>query len=148
MDKPRKTIIAIVSFLLIFLWGYASLSKLLNYEQTKIQMLNQVFPLGIERIFAWLIPIVELITSLLILINKTHRIGIIISFILLFSFTMYITGGLLHLYRRLPCSCGGVLGHIPWGWHLLFNIFFLIINSIAMWIDAKERRSGGSVDSN
>jgi hypothetical protein len=136
----RKAIASFSSFLLIILWVYASSSKLLNYEQTRIQMLNQVFPRDIERIFSWLIPTAELITGLMIIFNKTHLLGLFASFILLLCFSTYITGGLFHWYHRLPCSCGGVLGHIPWGWHLIFNIAFLIINAIALRLNFNERR--------
>ncbi|WP_407637172.1 MauE/DoxX family redox-associated membrane protein [Daejeonella oryzae] len=53
----------VISSILIFLWVYASLSKLLNFEQNRSQMLEQVFPVAISEILSWAVPLAELGTA-------------------------------------------------------------------------------------
>lgn len=128
-------------FLLILLWIYASLSKLINYQLARHQMLNQVFPHTAALILTWLVPVAELITGLLLCFPKSVGIGLRISLFLLSIFTAYILGGLLHFYPRMPCSCGGVIQSLSWEWHLAFNLFFLGLNFIAIIQTNKKRRS-------
>jgi uncharacterized membrane protein YphA (DoxX/SURF4 family) len=118
--------------LLIILWVYAALTKLLDFEIARGQMINQIFPERSALVLAWLVPLTELITSVLLLIPRTVFYGLWISFCLLFIFTLYILLGLLDLYPRMPCSCGGVLSSLSWQAHLVFNLFFLVLTLIAI----------------
>jgi putative oxidoreductase len=136
----KQTIYQVLVFLLILLWTYSSLSKLINYNLSRNQMLNQVFPRSIALVLTWLIPSIELITALLLSIPTTSKAGLANSFTLLSIFTLYILGGVLHFYARVPCSCGGVIRHLSWEWHLIFNLFFLGLNLYALILNNQERR--------
>lgn len=140
MKAPKNIIINILQFLLVLLWTYASMVKLFDFETARNEMLNQVFPEGLANIFAWLVPLTEIFTAVLILFPGTAYSGYWISLLLLVSFTLYILFGLLHFYSRMPCSCGGIISQLSWGQHLLFNLFFITISLTAIIIYSKERK--------
>lgn len=139
MKNAGKYFTQFTVFLLILLWVYASLVKLFDFDIAKGEMLNQVFPDNIALVLVWLIPAIELMTAILILVPRTTYLGYWSSFILLFSFTLYILFGLLNFYKRMPCSCGGVINQLSWGQHLVFNLFFLALTLIAIINHYKER---------
>jgi len=117
--------IEIICFLLILLFVYAALSKLFDYSSFKYQVHISPFLSSFSN-FAWIIPAVELMTTVLLIFNTWRMIGLYASFFIMLSFTVYITLMLLFA-EHLPCSCGGVLRKLSWPQHLVFNIFFLNI---------------------
>lgn len=129
-----------VTFTLILLWVYAAVSKLIDYPMTKAEMLNQVFPDPVALLLAWAVPSVELLTALLLVIPRTVHIGHVVSFGLLLCFSIYIALGLLNVYSRMPCTCGGIISQMTWGQHLAFNLFFLGLTLVTIIIYRRERR--------
>jgi len=117
--------IEIICFLLILLFVYAALSKLFDYSSFKYQVHLSPFVSSFSN-FAWIIPAVELMTTVLLIFNTWRMIGLFASFFMMLSFTVYITL-MLVFAKHLPCSCGGVLRILSWPQHLVFNIFFLIL---------------------
>ncbi|MFA6082773.1 MauE/DoxX family redox-associated membrane protein [Mucilaginibacter sp.] len=134
--------LAVIEFFLILLWVYAALSKLLTFEEFKGQMHNQTFPLWVANTLIYALPEVELIAAASLVFDKTRLAGLIISFILMALFTGYISLVLLGYWERFPCSCGGILKHMGWKTHLIFNISVLALISIAIKLFTKERRTG------
>jgi hypothetical protein len=121
----KTLLIKLISSILIFLWVYAACSKLLDPDQSRVQMMNQVFPAFINRILLWAIPFIELFAAGLLLFPGSRRAGLILSAILLLLFTGYIVLVLLNVFDRIPCSCGGIISKLDWGEHLVFNLVFL-----------------------
>ena len=142
----RHKILSIISSLLILLWTYASLSKLLDYEQSRSEMQNQVFSMGFAQVLTWLVPLVELGTALLLCFGRTLKTGLYISTVLLFSFTGYIILVMTNVFGRIPCSCGGIIQQLNWNQHMVFNLVFLAIavtgNSIL-----KQTKTGQNAES-
>lgn len=128
----RTSITSIIVALLVVLWVYASLSKLLDFDRSRNQMLNQVFLNSIAKILAWMVPTAELIISVLLLFTKTKLFGLYASAFLLLNFTVYIGLVMSNVFGRIPCSCGGILEKMSWGQHMAFNIFFIAITSMAI----------------
>lgn len=136
MNKPSA--VSLISGLLTFLWVYAAMSKVLNYEQSRMQMMNQVFPATINAILLWVIPITELFIAGLLLFSKSRIAGLILSVILLFLFSGYVLLVMLNVFGRIPCSCGGIISKLSWGQHLVFNLIFLGLALIGfMFFDKK-----------
>lgn len=147
MIKPGKStanlIIAATTVALIFLWVYAAMSKLLNYEQSRLQMMNQVFPDLINRILLWTVPCGELLIAGLLLFHGTRKIGFFLSAILLLLFSGYILLVMFNVFGRIPCSCGGIISKLNWEQHLVFNLVFLALAILGLGIELKERRPNG-----
>ena len=129
----------ITIFLLIGLWSYAGISKLANFSHTELSMAKQIFSPAISQLLSWMIPVTELVTAILLLFPLTQAAGVWISLLLLGSFSAYVFAGWLHLFTRTPCSCGGVLEHMGWGTHLLFNLFFLTLTLVTIFINHKKK---------
>lgn len=141
MNGHIKSIVSAgIRFFLIFLWVYASVSKLADYERSRGEMLNQIFSVWLAEILVWAVPLAELSAAALLLFNKTRLYGLLLSSLLLLSFSVYIALVMLNVFNRLPCSCGGVLNNMSWGMHLLFNLFFLALALCGLFHDFKERR--------
>ncbi|WP_374949829.1 MauE/DoxX family redox-associated membrane protein [Mucilaginibacter sp.] len=139
----RKTVIDIISFLLILLFIYTAMSKILNFNQFKGQMYNQTLSHGLATLLIWTLPGIEILTGLLLLFEKTKPYGFYISILLMTVFTGYIILVLLNYFGRVPCSCGGVIKAMGWKLHLLFNLFFLLLSTCAIFIINRERRLVG-----
>ena len=138
-----KTALDIISFFLIFLFVYAALSKLFDFTQFKGQMYNQTLPHAIATTLVWTLPGIEIITALLLLSDNTKLYGFYLSFILMALFTGYIILVLSNYFGRVPCSCGGVITALGWKTHLVFNLFFLLLSILGIFIINRERRFVG-----
>jgi hypothetical protein len=127
---------------LSLLFAYAACSKLADVQHYRQEMLNQVFPHDFAMLLLWILPPVELAAAAMVASEKFRLAGFRLSLGLMTAFTLYIALVLMHVWKRVPCSCGGVFTHLSWGWHLVLNIFFLLITIIGIYQVRKERRAG------
>lgn len=116
----------IVSFLLILLFSYAAVSKLLQYTTFTFQLRQSPFLSDYADIIVWLLPFSELLAVLLLLLKPTKILGMYFSFGLMFAFTIYIYA-VLHFSPFVPCTCGGLLSQMSWEQHFIFNIVFTLL---------------------
>lgn len=124
----RKIIIEIISSLLILLFLYASVSKWLAFKSFIGDMNNQPFPNWMTPWLVWSIPSLEVIIAILLIFDRTRLAGLYASLVLMGAFTVYTAAVLLHAFRYIPCSCGGVIRRLTWPQHLVFNLFFVGIS--------------------
>lgn len=136
-DILNRAVIA----LLILLWIYSGVSKLIESEETQLQILNQVFPKALSRAILWSISIIEILAAFLLSFRTSRQAGIIISVALMGVFNLYIVAVVQGLFRYTPCSCGGIIANLSWSQHLIFNACFLVLALYALVINLKERRS-------
>jgi hypothetical protein len=125
--KSREIIIQMITISFILLWSYAAFSKLVDLDKSRSEMLNQVFPMWIAEILYWLVPSIEIGLCALLVFTKTRLIGLIGSLILISSFSIYIAITMTGIFGRIPCNCGGILSHMSYGTHLIFNLFFVVL---------------------
>lgn len=139
----KNAFITWTSILLILLWTYASSSKLLNFEGSKIEMGDQVFPLWAGEIMVWLVPAIELAIAGLLIFERTRFKGIVASLGLLLVFTGYIVLIKLNYFGYIPCSCGGVISTLSWEAHFLFNMVFIVLSAMAILAERIKINSEG-----
>lgn len=132
----RSTSIAIISAVLLLLYLYAALSKLVDHE--RFQQALQMSPLFEKRseFVAWALPVSEIIVALLLFIPRWRLKGLYASFILLAVFTFYLVY-VVSFASHLPCTCGGIIQKLSWAQHIFFNIFFMILSLIAICLYIK-----------
>lgn len=130
----RKIITTIVSLLLVTLFTYAAVSKLIDYEKFRFQLGRSPFISEYTSLISWAIPSVELIIASLLIVDKSRIIGLYLSFALMLLFTGYIYA-MLHFSYFIPCSCGGVLASMSWNQHLVFNAVFTLLPLLAIVAD-------------
>jgi len=132
--KHRTVVIHIITGLLILLFTYASVSKLVDLKRFTWQLNNQPFPDFWTPFLIWAIPGIELIISAALMFERTRRIGMWASFALMTTFTIYVLLAVLKIFERVPCSCGGVLEKMGWAMHLYFNIFFTLLSLAGIFL--------------
>jgi putative oxidoreductase len=140
MGRTVKYFRQLTVFLLVLLWVYAAASKLIDFPHFKHEMHNQVFSPFIQDLLIYLLPPAELVIAVMLSYSKTEKFGLYVSALMLTLFTGYIALAKLHFFRRIPCSCGGILEHMGWTAHLIFNSFFLALTIVTVF-GIKERRN-------
>lgn len=143
MKVPRsflKNIPPMVSLLFVLLFVYAGMSKLLDFETFQAQLerfsLFGVFAAWVSRG----VILLELLIAGLLCFGKTRLLGFYLSFFLMLLFTTYIVI-ILNFTANVPCSCGGVLDALGWKEHLIFNVFFMGMALIGIFMEKKQKHS-------
>ncbi len=119
--------------ILAALFAYAGVSKLFDYQTFNIQLSQSPFISNFSHLYSWLLPCIEIITSLGLLFHHSKYYALLVSLFLLSLFTCYIIA-MLHFSYYIPCSCGGVLGFLTWRQHVVFNLFFIGITLTALFL--------------
>lgn len=120
-----------VCSLYILLFVYAAVSKLLDFENFRVQLGQSPILSSYAGWLSWSVPALEIIISLLLWFQKTRLIGLFLAYGLMVLFTAYIFI-ILNYSESVPCSCGGILEKLGWSEHLLFNVAFAAIGIIAV----------------
>lgn len=137
--RNKKLIIEIVVLLLVVLFLYTGVSKLVDFKGFTYELNNQPFPNSFTPLLRWLIPITEIAIVAALLFEKTRLIGLYSSLLLMTLFTIYTALVLFHVFEYVPCSCGGVIKYLTWPQHLLFNLVFVSITFIAIKQHNREK---------
>lgn len=138
----RKITIEIVSSLLILLFVYTAISKLLDY--TSFRQVLSTSPLIGDKaaVTSLALPITEGLVSVLLFIPRTRLWGLYGSLALMTAFTLYLAY-MIYFTPKLPCSCGGVLKQMTWNQHLIFNVFFLLLSIAGIVLQRRHIRKEG-----
>lgn len=124
---PYKSIfIQVICLLYILLFVYAAISKLLDFENFRVQLGQSPLLSAFAGLIVWIVPVLELFIALLIAIKKSRIIGLFAAFSLMIMFTAYIFI-ILNYSSFVPCSCGGILEKMGWNEHFLFNCVFIML---------------------
>lgn len=128
----RKYILQAIKLLLCCTLLYAAMIKGIAFrhfvsEMKKSPILEpyDTFLIGIAVLFF------EIITALLLAFQKTEKYGLYLAFFIMLLFSGY----LFILYTRYPnapCSCGGILGSLPYPVHITFNAVMTILALLAI----------------
>lgn len=111
-----------LSTLLILLWTYTGLDKLIQFTASRKAFLNQTFPAELAEILAYAIPFTELLLALLLLFSVTRWWGYLGSILLLTVFTTYVGLIWVGAFPRVPCNCAGILESLGWAEHFVLNV--------------------------
>jgi putative oxidoreductase len=136
----RGLLIDAIAALLILLFVYTAISKWLDITTFMVQMRMQTLPHGLQTFLIWTLPPIEIITSGFLFFKMTKLAGLYLSAFLMALFTGYVILVLLHVFSRMPCSCGGVLRSMNWEQHLYFNLLFLLLSITGIYLLNRERR--------
>jgi len=120
-----------ISSLLVFLFGYTAISKLLSINLFEAVLEQSPLISSGAAMLAWQIPLVELFIVLLLIFSATRKMGLWVSAILLSFFTVYLCY-MVMFTPQLPCSCGGVISSMSWKGHVLFNLFFIGVTVVGI----------------
>lgn len=140
--KRKEITLQLISILLIILWVYTAMSKLMDVEEFKSQLSRQALIGEFAGTMFWVLPGVELIAAVLLFFTRTRMTGMLLSFILMAAFTGYVGLAVIGYWENIPCSCGGVLNQLGWKDHLWFNLFFLGISGVGLFLIRNKHQRG------
>ena len=127
--------------LLILLWIYAGMDKILRFESSRKAFHNQVFPSELAEILSYAVPGVELLIALLLLFSVTRWWGYLGSVLLLTVFITYVGMIWVGAFPRIPCNCAGILESLGWAEHFWMNLGLIGMAVYGIWM---ERRDDGN----
>ncbi|MDM1496661.1 hypothetical protein HX063_14785 [Myroides odoratimimus] len=132
--------VLIVRYFVVLLFVYAAISKLITFDEFKVQLTQSPLLSMYAGIIAYLVVISELVIAFLLTLRTKRLLGLYLSYGLMVAFTIYIYL-ILNYSDFIPCSCGGVLEKLGWNEHLWFNIItsVLILLSIFYTEDKPKR---------
>jgi len=137
-------LIFVVRLALVGLWVPVAADKLWDLKGFHSVLLRQPIPDWWADMLFWLLPLLELLAAVLIAWRnnrrRTHQ-GMWLSTVLMLGFTLFILFGVLHWYEKRPCGCGSVINGLSWEDHLWFNIVFLLLSGVGIWL-TRARDSG------
>lgn len=133
----NKTLLAVCTFLLLFVFMYTGLSKLLAPGLFRVSLAGQPFPSPVKTIIIYLLPASEILVSVFMLSERTKLFALYAAFILMLSFTIYTLLIVLNVFNHVPCSCGGIIRQLSWSAHLVLNILLTVAASIALIIQKR-----------
>lgn len=123
----------VICFSLIVLFVYASVSKILDYENFRTELGQSPVLSTYAGAAAPVILALELLTALFLSLRQTRKWALLSSFMLMVMFTCYIVI-ILNFSDNIPCSCGGVLQRLGWHDHIIFNIVFVFISAAGYYL--------------
>ncbi|WP_439490208.1 MauE/DoxX family redox-associated membrane protein [Algoriphagus sp.] len=136
MENTEK--IAIPSILLILLWTYTGLDKIIHWETSRKAFHNQTFPAELAEVLAYAVPTVELLIALLLLFSVSRWWGYLSSILLLTVFTTYVGLIWVGAFPRVPCNCAGILESLGWEVHFWLNNVMIVISIIGLYFTKKR----------
>src|SRR5688572_25326102 len=86
----RNVFIELVSLLFVLLFVYAAVSKLLDFENFQVQIEQSPLLSAFAVWISWVVPLLEIIISVLLIIPRTQRIALYMSMSLMTMFSAYI----------------------------------------------------------
>jgi uncharacterized membrane protein YphA (DoxX/SURF4 family) len=127
----KNAVIDTVCLLYILLFAYAAVSKILDYENFRIQLGQSPLLSSFAGIIAWLVPAIEIIIAISLMIVHLRKVSLFLGYLLMCMFTAYIYI-ILHFSSFIPCSCGGILEKLGWTEHLFFNMAYVLLAIIGL----------------
>ena len=128
----------LIPALLVLLFMYTGCSKLFSLSTFTDNMSNQPIPHWLSRPMTVVLPCAEILTAVSLLLEKSHRAGLYSAASLLTIFTVYVAAILLHFFRYVPCSCGGIFKGLSWPVHLCLNLLLLTLTLLQITTFSKR----------
>ncbi len=138
IESIKRNAAVAVSYLFVLLFLYAAVSKLLDFETFEVQLAQSPLLSAYAGFIAWAVPGLEILIAVLLTLPKYKIPALYAAFTLMVMFTAYIYI-ILNFSDFIPCSCGGVLEKLSWTQHLVFNLVFIILAGVAVFLSLQEK---------
>lgn len=126
--KTKTYITNSITLALLLLWIPVAIDKFINFDAFQSSMLQQPFGDTFAWVLIYTLPILEITTAVLLVFDRSRRLGMLLSSVLMIAFTGYVGLALLGTWGKLPCACGLIISGMSWMQHLWFNLLFMIIS--------------------
>ena len=139
--KWRATLLDLIAYSYVALFVYAAISKVLEYDKFVKSINLQPFDDRWTPLLVWGLPTIELAAAGLLMFTATRLYGFLLSLVLMVSFTVYIKLVLSNYYGSVPCACGGIIRKMDWQEHFWFNLYFVFIGLVGLFLMLSNRKS-------
>lgn len=137
MRRLRIIMPVLISCFFIVLFIYASVSKMLDFENFQVQLGQSPLLSAYAGVISYGVIGLEIGIAVLLLFSKGRQIGLYASFGLMVAFTVYIYL-ILNYSDFVPCSCGGILEKMSWDQHFVFNIGCVLLAFTGIIFNGRE----------
>jgi hypothetical protein len=122
----KNTFPDIAAALFIVLFVYAGATKIIDHQKFSVQLGQSPLLTTYKSWVTWMIPAIEFTIAIMLSFTRSRSVAFYASYTLMLMFIAYIIA-ITKFSDYIPCSCGGILQHMSWNQHLLFNLFFIAI---------------------
>jgi hypothetical protein len=133
----RTTIIETIIFLFAVLFVYTGISKLMEYDTFKEQLLESPILAPVASLVALTLSWMEFLVIILMILPRFRLKGFYAAVSMMVGFTVYVAI-LLSISDKLPCSCGGIISLLSWPQHLIFNCSFIALGVLGTILQRKQ----------
>lgn len=133
----RRIFLEAFSSLLVLLFVYAAISKLLDYQRFAIQIGQSPLLNGLSGFIGPFVIAIELVIAIGLSMMRFRLLSFYAAFSLMVMFTTYIIA-VMKLSPYVPCSCGGILEKMDWNDHLIFNVSVSVVCGIAIVLQSRD----------
>ena len=137
--SKKSIFVEVITALLLITWLHAGVSKLIGHVGFKMQLFQSPIFQKYSSLVSYAGPILEIFIAVLLIFQRTRRLGLLASFFLMAFFSWYVAYLMIKL-PALPCSCGGVFSFLDWPQHLIVNIALAILAIIGFFLQKKIER--------
>lgn len=130
-ELSKERLIICIRFVCMFLFLYTAHAKIVDHDRFLKGLTKVHFISGLAVYISWIVPIMEILASILLLIPQTAKVGLFAFINLMTLFTLYIISALLW-EKDLPCHCGGAIEKLSWAQHIWFNLAFILLAILAL----------------
>lgn len=134
----KKHAITVIVILISMLFTYAAIFKAMDYPLFLSDMSKS--PLLVKYDKNLLAPVVlgtEFLIIILLSFPVTRKAGFFLSFFVMAIFSLYLST-LYFFFTNIPCSCGGILGKMPYPVHIVFNICFTVLSGTGVLLSNRS----------
>ena len=124
--------------LMVLLFVYAGSSKLVDMNGFKAGMLIQPFPAWVNKVLAATLPFAEIIIAAGLVFKLSRRPALYAYAGLMLCFTGYTGLVVAGYFAHRPCSCGGIISGLSWGWHFFINLIFSGLTGLAIRMHSRQ----------
>jgi len=109
--------------------SYVFANKAVDIESFQMNIFKTgIFSEIVSNSLGYIVLLIEMISIILLLLNKGKGLNFLI--IILLSFTLYISI-LYHLNRYEVCGCGGILNGLSYKTHMLINVILIVVSLLS-----------------
>ena len=130
---------SISGLILIIIWTYSGMDKLVRFTDSRNAFHNQTFPAELAEVLTYAVPITELLIALLLLFSVTRWWGFLSSILLLTIFTTYVGLIWVGAFPRVPCNCAGILESLGWAEHFMLNLLLLALGIFGLYQNPRKK---------
>ncbi|WP_394332499.1 MauE/DoxX family redox-associated membrane protein [Chryseobacterium kwangjuense] len=129
--RTKNLIAEIVIFLILLMWAYTFVSKVLDFDTFRRQINGAYLLSSLGSPLPYILQVLHLSLVVLLIKKSWRKIGLITSLSVLLLYTGYLIY-ILKFAPSIPCSCISLYSALNWNDQLLINLAVLLLNIIGL----------------